>query len=140
MPSWNSLNASPPSLLYPPDSSKWWMRRNMSGTQTVSAPNGKQVCIIELRGWLREIDASGNGKDPDWHYVLEVDLSSLDALGIALKTERGAILMYMWTPQWALAKYDMTEVKLPPYTVLGHDPVDPSDHPCNNATECRSTT
>src|SRR5262249_18719251 len=30
---------------------------------------------------------------------------------------RDPILMYMWTPQWALAKYDMTQVKmLKPYS------------------------
>jgi glycine betaine/proline transport system substrate-binding protein len=34
----------------------------------------------------------------------------------AAYAKRAPILMYMWTPQWALAKYDMTQVQLPPYS------------------------
>jgi glycine betaine/proline transport system substrate-binding protein len=30
--------------------------------------------------------------------------------------KRDPILMYLWTPQWALAKYDMTQVKLKAYS------------------------
>jgi glycine betaine/proline transport system substrate-binding protein len=31
-------------------------------------------------------------------------------------SRRAPILMYMWTPQWALAEYSMTQVSLPPYS------------------------
>jgi glycine betaine/proline transport system substrate-binding protein len=41
--------------------------------------------------------------------------ASLAALDTAVKNHE-PILMYWWTPQWANAKYDLTEVKLPAYT------------------------
>ena len=84
MPTWPSHNIAAPSLLYPPDSSKWWMRRNLPGTIVTSAPNGHQVCIVELRGWLRSIPGC-NGNDPDWQYELELDVAWLDNLGIAVE-------------------------------------------------------
>ncbi len=85
MPNWDSLNPNPPSLLFPPDSSKWWMRRNIPGTRIETAPNGSQVCIAEVRGWLRWIDPGCTRKDPDWHYQFEVDTTWLASLGISLE-------------------------------------------------------
>jgi len=76
-------------MLFPPDGYKWFVRKNLPGTQTLFAPNWKQVCIAELRGWLRAIGdpngGGGNAKDPDWLYVLEVDVAWLDSLGISLE-------------------------------------------------------
>ena len=85
MVTWDSHNPSPPSLLFPADSSKWWVRRNLPGTLNETAPNGKSVCIVELRGWLRTVGTGCNGVDPDWHYDLELDPEWLDELGINLE-------------------------------------------------------
>ena len=63
------------------------MRRNLPGTIVTSAPNGHQVCIVELRGWLRNIPGC-NGTDPDWHYELELDVAWLDNLGSAVEALR----------------------------------------------------
>ena len=41
--------------------------------------------------------------------------ASLSALDTAVQNEE-PILMYWWTPQWANAKYDLVEVKLPAFT------------------------
>jgi glycine betaine/proline transport system substrate-binding protein len=41
--------------------------------------------------------------------------ASLAALDTAVQNEE-PILMYWWTPQWANAKYDLVEVKLPEFT------------------------
>lgn len=79
---WPSHNVIPPSLVYPPDGSKWWPRPDLPGVQNVVAPNGKAVSIIELRGWLRGVADVCNGGDPDWHYMLEVDIDWLDHLGL----------------------------------------------------------
>ncbi|HYT84182.1 MAG TPA: hypothetical protein VEK86_12045 [Gemmatimonadales bacterium] len=82
MVAWDSHNASPPSLLWPP-AGKWFARTQFpAGTMTVTAPNGATVVIVELRGWLRFVAPEGGG-DPDWHYDLELDLEWLEALGIA---------------------------------------------------------
>jgi glycine betaine/proline transport system substrate-binding protein len=43
------------------------------------------------------------------------EAASLAALDTAVKNDE-PILMYWWTPQWANAKYDLTEVKLPEYS------------------------
>ena len=85
MANWPSLNASPPSLLYPPEGSKWWPRSGLAGTQAATALNGKAVSIIELRGWLVSVDGACNGSDPDWHYALELDLEWLDGLGLQVE-------------------------------------------------------
>jgi glycine betaine/proline transport system substrate-binding protein len=42
----------------------------------------------------------------------EAELAELDAV----YKRRGYILLYLWTPHAALAKYDLTPVQLPPYT------------------------
>jgi hypothetical protein len=82
MVAWDSHNASPPSLLWPP-AGKWFARTQFpAGTRSVVAPNGVTVVIVELRGWLRFVSPTGGG-DPDWHYDLELDLDWLESLGIA---------------------------------------------------------
>jgi len=53
--------------------------------------------------------------------------ASLAALDSATKNHE-PILMYWWTPQWANAKYDLVQVKLPDYTdqcaqIAANDPV-----------------
>ncbi len=53
MVDWDSHNASPPSLLWPP-TGKWFARTQFpAATSFVVAPNGVTVVIVELRGWLR---------------------------------------------------------------------------------------
>lgn len=47
----------------------------------ITRPNGRIVELIELRGWLAEIDPHCNGSE-DWHYELEVDPAWTDTLGI----------------------------------------------------------
>ena len=42
----------------------------------------------------------------------QAELAELDSV----YNKRGAILMYLWSPHSALAKYDLTAVALPPYT------------------------
>jgi glycine betaine/proline transport system substrate-binding protein len=42
----------------------------------------------------------------------DAELAELDSV----YQKRGAILMYLWTPHAALAKYDLTPVQLPPYS------------------------
>jgi hypothetical protein len=44
---------------------------------------GGTVQVVELRGWLRQIEDC-NGKDPDWHCKLELDPSWADSQGISL--------------------------------------------------------
>jgi hypothetical protein len=72
MADWDTLNDNPHSILYPPDSQKLVARTGLEGTRTVTAPYGRSVSIIELRGWLA-IGERCNAVDPDWHYDLEVD-------------------------------------------------------------------
>ena len=61
MVAWDSHNASPPSLLWPP-AGKWFARTQFpAGTMTVTAPNGAAVVIVELRGWLRFVAPEGGG-------------------------------------------------------------------------------
>ena len=86
MVDWDSHNTSPPSLLFPPDSSKWFARTGFPRLHIVIAPNGRTVCIAELRGWLRHVDGQCNAKDPDWHYTIELDPAWFDGLGISLET------------------------------------------------------
>ncbi len=86
MVTWSSLNANPPSLLYPPDGQKWQVRSGIAGATAVTAPNGKSVTIVEFRGWLVSVDGICNGVDPDWHYDLELDPSWLDSLGVSLES------------------------------------------------------
>ena len=86
MVDWDSHNTSPPSLLFPPDGNKWFVRTEFPGLHIVVAPNGRTVCIAELRGWLRHVDTACNPIDPDWHYTIELDPAWIDGLGISLET------------------------------------------------------
>jgi glycine betaine/proline transport system substrate-binding protein len=47
-----------------------------------------------------------------WAGSEDAELAELDTV----YNKRGAILMYLWTPHAALAKYDLTPVSLPPYS------------------------
>lgn len=82
MVNWKSHNPTPPSLVYPPDGSRWHRRKKLPGTQTIVAPNGQEVCIGELRGWLCHLYTNCEQADPDWHYFIVLDFNWLDALGI----------------------------------------------------------
>jgi len=86
MPAWESHNPTPPSLVYPPDGlGKWFARQGLPSTRIEIAPNGKTVCIAEMRGWLRSV-AEKCTEDPDWHYFLVLDPEWLDSLGIPFET------------------------------------------------------
>jgi hypothetical protein len=88
---WDSLNANPPSLLWPPDAvKKWFPRTGLAGTTAAEAANGKSVAIIELRGWLTMVEGQCHvenigqqSEDVDWRYDLEVDMEWLDSIGLA---------------------------------------------------------
>jgi len=71
--------------VYPPEGQKWHPRRNLAATSIVTAPNGKEVCIGEIRGWLHTVEDKCNDIDPDWHYLLVIDPAWLDAVGIPLE-------------------------------------------------------
>jgi hypothetical protein len=85
MVDWDSHNPSPPSLLFPPDGNKWYVRTEFPRLHIVVAPNGRTVCIAELRGWLRSVGTGCNEGDPDWHYTIELDPAWIDGLGISLE-------------------------------------------------------
>ena len=78
-----SATETPPSLVFPPDNQGGKFNLGINGsTRLVS--QGKEIRIIELRGWLRSIDGECNGLDPDWHYMLEVDAEWAVSKGIDL--------------------------------------------------------
>lgn len=82
-----SGSPTPGSLVWPPDNNiKLFARSTLPGTVRVKS-RGHEIRIIELRGWLREVDSYCNddpGNHDDWHYQLEVDPAWTDALGIDL--------------------------------------------------------
>lgn len=83
MPILISHNVNPPSLLYPPDGiATWFARLGLPGVTQVFGINGKPLALIDFRGWLRHVGASCEKRDPDWHYSIEVDLDSLDEIGL----------------------------------------------------------
>ena len=149
---WDSHTATPPSLLYPPDGRIWHARRGLAGTQGVTAPNGKPVCIGEIRGWLHSAASECNADDPDWHYVLEIDPEWLDQIGLSLDAyllpgdilvgpKEPAVLAEVSARNSVRAQYDKpcTEVEIdgwPRHDLFRGSPPLPADWTFRN--ECRS--
>ena len=79
-----TISAVPPSIIFPPDSSKWYALMNVAGVTPGLASNGASVARIELRGWIRDISPNCNAADPDWHMDVELDPQWLDTLGLSL--------------------------------------------------------
>jgi hypothetical protein len=79
----DSISPTPPSLMYPPDGAGRHFPVDLpTAKHIVSA--GKQVRLVELRGWLRTVDDACNGSDPDWNYHLEIDPEWSDSVGVDL--------------------------------------------------------
>ena len=77
----DSLAATPPSLVFPPDGTYKWYAVTIPTAKQVTS-RGSQVSLVELRGWLRMVSSGCNSPDPDWHYYLEVDPDWCDSQGI----------------------------------------------------------
>jgi hypothetical protein len=81
-----TVSELPPSSVFPPSapgSGDKWQYLVVRGTQTKTV-NGAAVELIELRGWLRELNTGCYHDDPDWHYEFEPDPDWLDQLGLKL--------------------------------------------------------
>lgn len=75
--------STPGSLVYPPDGSKWHARTDIPGTRLRSG--GKEVRVVELRGWLRALAAGAKTSEDRWYdtaYDIEIDPASADEAGI----------------------------------------------------------
>ena len=77
----DSLAATPPSLVFPPDNQSKWYAVTLPTSKQVTS-RGSLVSLVELRGWLRMVSGGCNSSDPDWHYYLEVDPEWCDSQGI----------------------------------------------------------
>jgi hypothetical protein len=83
MTSWLSIAQTPPSMVYPPDNvSKWFARTDIPNALHTTAA-GRDLTIIELRGWLVGLASECNASDPDWGYQLELDPEWLSGLGVS---------------------------------------------------------
>src|SRR4029453_1913428 len=81
-----SVSATPPSFIFPPDNAVKHHRVQVPSSRQVAGRNGQLASIVELRGWLRTGGDWGfNPDDPDFHYDLEIDTAWTDAHGIDLR-------------------------------------------------------
>jgi hypothetical protein len=55
----------------------------VTGAHSMSV-RGRVLQIVELRGWLRAVDATCYSHDPAWYYLLEPDLAWTDSAGISM--------------------------------------------------------
>jgi len=97
--SWQAYkNATTTDMFRTPDTGT--KGRFLSGDPTWTQYDGD---IIKNLGLNLQVDLAGSE---------QAELTELDSV----YNKRGAILMYLWTPHSALAKYDLTAVQLPPYS------------------------
>lgn len=99
-----SLSPTPGSLVFPPDNrAKWHARGEIASTLRLTS-RGKEVRIVELRGWLRRVEGECHTPESDWndwHYDLEVDPAWTDERGIDLARliTVGDVLNHHLTPE-----------------------------------------
>jgi hypothetical protein len=77
-----STSRTPPSSVFVPNAEKLYPLA-VRGTREVQA-GGKEIRIVEIRGWLRAVDPTCYAKDPAWYYLLEPDPSWMDSVGMSL--------------------------------------------------------
>jgi hypothetical protein len=97
-----SATSTPPSLAYPPDNAGGKYYLNLPNTIALRS-RGKDLRIVEVRGWLRYVAPVCNGADPDWWYYLEVDPQWADENGWDLNSilKVGNILVADFWTHWA---------------------------------------
>jgi hypothetical protein len=78
-------SGTPGSLVFPPNGQQdgHHFARSDVATTVRLLSQGREVRLIELRGWLRVV-GEGCNDDPDWHYLLEVDTAWAASRGIDL--------------------------------------------------------
>jgi hypothetical protein len=82
------VGKTPGSLVFPPRGPEVGdhFARSDIATTVKLVSQGREVRLIELRGWLRKVETGFNpeGDGADWHYDLEVDTSWAASRGIDL--------------------------------------------------------
>jgi hypothetical protein len=76
-----TVSQTPPSTVFPP-LQPGQQPLAVSGSKGIPGP----AQVIELRGWLAEVEPGCNGTDPDWHYGLAIDPTWTDQQSIDLTT------------------------------------------------------
>ena len=93
---WESIAATPPSTVYPPDNAGTYFARTDLAPALKTQARGRDLAIVELRGWLTEVSDHCNGSDPDWHYHVELDVEWMRSNGYdpSLYLRPGDVLGY----------------------------------------------
>ena len=96
-----STSRTPPSSVFVPNGEKLYPLA-VQGTREVQA-GGKEIRIVEIRGWLRAVDPTCYAKDPAWYYLLEPDPSWMDSVGMSLADmlKVGNITGLIDRPDWS---------------------------------------